>query len=142
MPNYVQVIIAVIIAALSYFLGYSSRTDTPPRDKLGDELRRIATEKEADTALVFGKRDGVNAVHIPSGKPIPPCHKRTPDQEQCKFDVKQDPNGKYVLLNKETDQQVQPISEAIVLIHAGSYCTTSSSGGHTTTNCCHSPPCW
>lgn len=143
MPNFAQITGAIFIAASAFFLGYSSKTEVP-RDRLGDEVRRIATEKGGDTALVIGKRDGVNAVHIPSEKPIPPCDKRTGNQEICKFDVRKDPHGKYVLFHKGgtpvPDSEI--FAEIITWVHKGSFCTTSSSGGKTTTNCCHTSYCW
>jgi hypothetical protein len=134
--------IATAVAIAAYFVG-SKRADAP-RDQLGEEVRRTAAEKESDTALVVGKRNGVNAIHIPSGRKITPCDERSPGQEQCKFSVRKEADGKYVLLDSEQRPfpREQIFSETIAWVHKGSYCTTSSSGGKTTTNCCHSPSCW
>ena len=143
---WVQIGIAIGVGVLAYFLGYSkgSKGADASRDQLGEEVRRIAAEKESDVTLVVGKRNGVNAIHIPSGKRIPPCDERSAGQEPCDFSVRQEADGKYVLLGK--NQQSVPkediFSETIAWVHKGSYCTTSSSGGRTTTNCCHSLSCW
>lgn len=145
--SWVQIGVAIVVAVAGYFVGYSKGADAPP-DTLGDEVRRIATEKEAETALVTGKRSGVNFIHVLSGKTIPPCDKRSPGQEQCKFSVRKEADGKYVLLG--SDQRPVPedkiYSVTHIIDHEGGHCTTgsSSSGGHTTTNsnCCHSPACY
>ena len=140
---WIQIGIAIAIAVAAYFVGYGQRADAP-RDPLGEEIRRTATEKESDTAIVLGKRPGVNAIHVPSGKRITPCDERSPGEEQCKFNVREETDGKFVLLDSEEKPvpRDQIFSKAIVWVHKGSYCTTTSSGGHTTTNCCHRPSCW
>jgi hypothetical protein len=141
----IQILIALGVAIVGYFLGYNAGINAS-RDTMGEEVRRIARDKEANTTLITGKKGGVNAVDILSGKHVPPCDERTPDQPQCEFDVKVI-DGKPVLIRKK-DQQPIPRDKILaedeihMWIHRGSHCTSSSSGGKVTTNCCHSSSCW